>query len=122
MVDGDAEGRRAAIQDHAEAPGVGLDDASERGAAGELGDRRFAGDVIQARGERHHHAGAAIVLRRGTGSKHCHHHHNHRHHWSPWDAGLRLSCSHCQLPIDGPSLLPSLLLDDEQYNAGQIKN
>ena len=65
MINGDAKGRRCAIQDHAETPGVGLDDTAEGGAAGKPGLQGLVPDEVKARGEGHHHARAAIVLRHG---------------------------------------------------------
>lgn len=69
LVDGDAEGRGGAVQDHAEAAGVGLHDSSQHRAAGDPRLRRLAGDEVHARGQGHHHAGTAVALRRGPGDE-----------------------------------------------------
>lgn len=50
VVNGDAKGYRAAIQMHAEAPGVRLDDTGECGAAGEPRLWGFASDEVEAWG------------------------------------------------------------------------
>jgi len=90
LVDGDAKGRRGAIQDHAEAPGIGLDDSSEHGAAGDPRFRGLARDEVHARGEGHHHARAAVALRRNLGESQHHHQTCHR------QGGPHRSCSHHQ--------------------------
>lgn len=97
MVDCDAEGCGGAVKDHAEAAGVGLDDAGKRGAAGEPRFRRFAPDEVEAWGEGHHHARAAVVLCHGLGDQH---HHCQNQHSS---CDLHLPCSHSQLPAVRPS-------------------
>ena len=81
LVDGDAKGRRSAIQDHAEAAGVGLDDSGDHRAAGDPWFRCLARDEVHARGEGHHHARAAIALRCSPGENQRHqHHHQTGHH------------------------------------------